>query len=137
MPAGEHGQHLEPLRRLVVLGQRAFEWQRGTLGEHPDMAAWQPGGEVVGDAVRLLVGSHHDDHRPAIGHHHPTSRQVGGPRRGGDAQRIASGRRQVRDQLGGERGDPTVSAATGGGDHAGGTARSRPLNSFMAAAVLR
>ena len=96
----------------------ARRWASSSLRATTTMA-W-PTGRLLRRAARCAA-------RPAGGH------------------RELAGRRQVARQLGGQRRDATVGAATGrrrsrwtrtgGGGHAMGAARSRPLNSFMAASM--
>jgi hypothetical protein len=64
-PAPEGGQDSQPLGRLIMLRQRAFERKRRALGKRPDVRGADPGGEVVGQPVRLVVIADDDDDRGA------------------------------------------------------------------------
>ncbi len=79
--AAELGEDLQPLRRLLVLGQRAFQRKGRAFGKDHDLPRDLPGSEVVGEAVRLLVVAHDDHQRGPRRHHTPTGGQVRGPGR--------------------------------------------------------
>jgi hypothetical protein len=68
-PVCHRGKDGEPLGRLVVLGQRPLERQRGPLGKRPHVRRADPCGKVVGETVRLVVG-------PCDDHERGGSRQV-------------------------------------------------------------
>jgi len=100
MAAGEQVEDLEPIARLVVLGERPFKGQGGTLREDTDRAGLHPRREIVGEAVRLLVVPDDRDQRRQVWHGATSSRQVGGSSRGRDAKRRCSLGRKVSGELG-------------------------------------
>ena len=100
---------LQPLGRLVVLGQRALERQGGAFGEDAQVTATQPGGEVVGDAVSLLVGARDDDERCRSRQGCAPRGEVGRPRRGGHAKDARL--RQMGPKGVDERSDAAITAA--------------------------
>ncbi len=112
MPAADapaSGRALEPLRRLVVLGERPLERQRRALGQRPHVVAAHPGREVVGEAVRLLVGARHDDERVAGRQRGAARGQVRRARGGGHAKDARF--RQMGPEGVDERCDAAVAAA--------------------------
>ena len=102
-------QDAEPLGRLVVLGQRALERQGGAFGEDAQVTATKPGGEVVGDAVRLLVGARDDDERCRSRQGCAPRGEVGRPRRSGHAKDARL--RQMGPKGVDERSDAAITAA--------------------------
>jgi hypothetical protein len=92
-----------------MLGQRALERQRRSLGQDAQVPATQPRGEVVGEAVGLFVGSRGDDERYRRRQRRATSGEVGRPSRGGHAKNARL--RQMGPKGVDERSDAAITAA--------------------------
>ena len=122
-PAPEGGEDREPFGRLVVLRQRPLEGQRGALGQRPDVRVADPGGEVVGQAVRLLVVARHDDDRVRAPPARVPRREVAGPRGGGHTKDARF--RQMRPKGVDERSDAAITTARRGHGRADGTEAAR------------
>ncbi len=75
----------------------------------------QPGGQVVGQPVGLLVSAHHHHERRRVAQLGAPGGKVGGTCRRRDAQHLGAGRREDRSELAGERGDTPIDAAMSGG----------------------
>ncbi len=62
-PERERAEDRKALGRFVVLGQGTLEGQRRALGQGPHVRAADPGRQVVGESMRLVVVARHDDER--------------------------------------------------------------------------
>ena len=106
-------ENVEPLRRLLVLDERPLERQRRALRQDADVALRQPGDEVVGETVCLVVVARHDNERVRAREGAAPRRDERRARRGGHAQPPRS--RQCPGQVMGERRDAAGAAAAGRG----------------------
>ena len=103
------GEDAQPLGGLVVLRQRSLEWQRRALRERPQVPGPDPGGEVVGEPVRLLVGARDHDERNRGPDARATRREVRRSGRGGHTKDARF--RQMGPEGVDERCDAAITAA--------------------------
>ncbi len=99
VPGPEVGQHAQPLGGLVVLGKRALQRQGRALGQRPHVAGSDPRHQVVGQAMRLLIGPGDDDDRPRW----PQGSRAGRPGAPGGRRRAHEGRPAAADGAEGRR----------------------------------
>ena len=103
------GEDAQPLGGLVVLGQRALEWQRRALRERSQVPCPDPRGEVIGEPMRLLVRARDDDERNRGADARATRRDVRRSRRCGHTKDARF--RQMGPEGVNERCDAAITAA--------------------------
>jgi hypothetical protein len=103
------GEDAEALRRLVVLRQGALQRQGGALRQDAQVCTADPGRQVVGQSMRLLVGACHHHHGVRWREAGTPRGEMAGPRGGGHTKDARF--RQVGPKGVDERCDAAITAA--------------------------